>query len=348
MRSWLVLRDRRRLRWGGDLRRRHLLENLIQRTKATTVETWEPADIIRGLRPRWALWREPPSVVSAELVGGPTIDAIRRRGDPLAVDLHDDPTAFAIALGLPPDPETRQIQQTTWEANLRVYRNYILPTRAMADLFGLDPDRVILAPNGTDADHIKPLPFPDLPAVGLASGAAPGRGIELLIDATRMARKEIPGLRLMLWLVATGPASLRYLESIPPLVAGDDWIEVSTTPYAELPSALGRATVLCIPHPPNSYFDTILPIKLTDYMAAGRPIVATPRSETARILREHAAGITAPGDRVEDLATALRHVLLDSELAHRLAANGRRAAVEVFDWRVVGSHLTDELLRRAG
>jgi len=348
MRSWVVLRDPPRLRWGGDLRRRHLFEDLIERTGAVTVETWEGADIVRSLTASWTSWRSKPIVVSAELVAGPAIDAIASQGDALAVDLHDDPTAFAIALGLPPDPETRRAQEATWEANLKTYRHYILPTQAMADFLRIDPGRVIVAPNGTDTDHIRPFPFPDGPTVGLASGAAPGRGIELLIDAARMARRDVPRLRLFLWLVATGPGSLGYLKSITARVAGSDWVNASTVPYAELPSALGRATVLCIPHPPNPYFDTIMPIKLADYMAAGRPVVSTPRTETARVLRQQACGITTEGERPEDLAAALIQVLRDPELAFRLGTNGRQAAVERFDWRVIGRRLSDELLLRAG
>ena len=125
-------------------------------------------------------------------------------------------------------------------------------------------------------------------------------------------------------------------------------MNASTVPYAELPSALGRATVLCIPHPPNPYFDTIMPIKLADYMAAGRPVVSTPRTETARVLRQHACGITTEGERPEDLAAALIQVLRDPELAFRLGTNGRQAAVERFDWRVIGRRPSDELLLRAG
>lgn len=346
-RQWLVLRGSARLRWGGDARRRHLFDALIRRTGASTVETWAANDVTDVLTPQWRFWQPRSIVVSAELLRGKVIRVVRRRGSPLAVDIHDDPVAAATALGLPPDPDTERRLKTLWEANLDAFPNLIVPTRALAAFCQLDEKRVIVAPNGTDSTHIRPLPFPDELAIGLASGAAPGRGIETLIDASREIRQARPGVRLLLWLVGTGAGSEDYLESLRSRIAEDQWIELSTVQYAALPEALGRATVLCIPHPSDAYFDLALPIKLADYMAAGRAVVVTPRRETAKVVREYDSGVVAEGDRAEDLAEALLRVLGDPELARRLGANGRRAAEQHLDWQAVGGRLADELLLRA-
>jgi glycosyltransferase involved in cell wall biosynthesis len=77
-----------------------------------------------------------------------------------------------------------------------------------------------------------------------------------------------------------------------------------------------------------------------------RPVVVTPRIETATVVRAYDAGIVADGDRPEDLATALLRVLTDRELGTRLGANGRKAAVQHLDWSVVGGRLADALLAR--
>ena len=46
----------------------------------------------------------------------------------------------------------------------------------------------------------------------VVSGAAPGRGLEALIEAARIVRESVADVRLLLWLVATSTASERYLE----------------------------------------------------------------------------------------------------------------------------------------
>jgi glycosyltransferase involved in cell wall biosynthesis len=106
--------------------------------------------------------------------------------------------------------------------------------------------------------------------------------------------------------------------------------------------------VLAVPHPPGAYMDAALPVKLFDSMAAGRPLVVTPRREMAALVERHGAGLVAAGDRAEDLAAALARVLEDPELGRRLGAAARAAAEEEYDWRVIGRRVAEEVLRRAG
>jgi glycosyltransferase involved in cell wall biosynthesis len=344
---WLVLRGVR-LRWGGDTRRRYLFDALVRRTGARAIDSWKAPALVEAFRPRWQFWSRRPLVASAELLRQPSIDVIRGRGRPVAVDLHDEPIAAATAFGLPPGAERRRELEAIWQANLDAFASLIVPTQAFAEFCGLEPARIIVAANGTDTRHVLPGPPPIEPRVGLASGAGPGRGIETLIEAGRLARRERADLRLGLWLVGTSVASRQYLEDLRAELAGDAWIEVATIRYRHLPAALARAAVLCIPHPPGTYFDLALPVKLADYMAAGRPVMVTPRTETAKVVRRFDAGIVTDGDRPEDLAAALLELLSDGDRRARMGSNGRRAAEEHFDWQVIGDALAGELLARAG
>src|SRR5206468_3173080 len=97
---------------------------------------------------------------------------------------------------------------------LDAFRSHVVPTRSFAELIGLDLSRVIVGGNGTDTSRIAPGPWPDQPAVGVISGAAPGRGLELLVEATRLAREAMPDLLLRMWLVATGEESEKYLAGL--------------------------------------------------------------------------------------------------------------------------------------
>jgi glycosyltransferase involved in cell wall biosynthesis len=103
--------------------------------------------------------------------------------------------------------------------------------------------------------------------------------------------------------------------------------------------------VLSVPHPPGAYMDVALPVKLLDSMAAGRPLLVTPRLETVAIVERHGSGVVA-GDSAHDLAEAIVRLVRDEALCRRLGAAGRHAAETVYDWRVMGDRLADELLRR--
>jgi len=104
----------------------------------------------------------------------------------------------------------------------------------------------------------------------MVSGAAPGRGIELLIDAARRLRASHPDLVLHLWLQPTGDDGVTYLAALR-AATPEPWIEIGPAPYASLGDALGQATVLTIPHPPGTYMDVALPVKLFDSLAPAGP-----------------------------------------------------------------------------
>jgi glycosyltransferase involved in cell wall biosynthesis len=102
--------------------------------------------------------------------------------------------------------------------------------------------------------------------------------------------------------------------------------------------------VLAVPHPPGAYMDVATPVKLFDSMAAGRPVVVTPRLEAAQIVTTHRAGLVAASDDVDDVAGAIAWLLQDRALREELGANARRCAVEQFDWRLLASELATALL----
>jgi glycosyltransferase involved in cell wall biosynthesis len=208
---------------------------------------------------------------------------------------------------------------------------------------GLDVDRRVIVSNGTDPRHVTAAPFPDRPAIGVVSGAAPGRGIETLVHAARLVRRDVPDLRLHLWLSAPTDAARAYVAELAE-TAAEPWIEIAPAPYETLGDALALATVLCVPHPPGEYLDAALPVKLFDSMAAGRPLVVTPRRETALVVERTGAGTVARGDRPEDLAEAIAAYLADPDFARRTGAAARSTAEREFDWRILGDRLAERVL----
>jgi glycosyltransferase involved in cell wall biosynthesis len=351
--DWLVLQEGDRRRWGGDLRRAFIFRELAERSGATIGPGWSPAIVRAGLATASgphrlpSLRRRRPLVASAESLGAPALHEVRRRAVPFALDVHDDPVAQFAAVGVNARAERLLELRAGFAANLNAFAWHVAPSATFAELTGLVPDRTILAPNGTDTSHVRPGPLPAEPTIGFISGAAPGRGIETLVEAARLVREQLPGVRLRLWLVATGESGRGYLEALGAELAADAWIRIGPAPYEQLGQELAGATVLCIPHPANAYLDSAMPVKLFDSMAAGRPLVVTPRTETRAVVERADAGLVASGERAEDLAAALLTVLADPQLAARLGANGRAAAERDYDWSVIGDRLADELLLRA-
>lgn len=352
--EWLVLLEEHRTRWGGDLRRGQIFRQLALRTDARVGNGWSVKSAARAMGiAAFVLRAQPiplglrrPRLASSEQLRPDMLRLMRRAVDPAVVAIYDDPVVQTASLGMTMSPARTALYTARRRDNVAAFRWHAVPTASFAELIGLDPDRTIVAGNGTDVRHIRVGPWPAEPSIGMVSGAAPGRGIENLVAASRELRREQPDLRLLLWLVATGPESEAYLDGLRASAVSDRWIRIQTTGYGDIGDALAQATVLVIPHPPATYLDVALPVKLYDSMAAGRPLVVTPRTETRALVERHGTGIVAGGDAIDDLAEALRVVVSDAELARRLGAASRRAAEEHFDWRVVGDRVATAVLDR--
>jgi glycosyltransferase involved in cell wall biosynthesis len=293
---------------------------------------------------RSALWRRPLQVASTQLLPDPALSLLRGAVRGRLLDLHDHPRLQLDAFGIPVSASTRRRLDRLVARNADRFERLAVPSASFGQLCALPEDRVIVASNGTDPTSIIPEPGPSEPVVAMVSGAAPGRGIELLMSAVESARAEIPETRLRLALQATGPASREYLSNLQDVVAPTPWITVDSVPYSGLSAFLAGASVLAVPHPPSAYLDAATPVKLFDGMAAGRPTVVTPRVETARIVERREAGLVAGGETPEDLAAAILRLLGDSALRMQQGANARQAAVDEFDWRVISRDLAAGVL----
>lgn len=347
----MVMRAGRGRGWGGEIRRARIFERLAERTAATVVDDWPTFQrAVRGRR--WQAWlpgrRSRPFLAASEGASPAWVDRIVALSDPVAVAIYDDAVAQARALGLQLSPEREAELRMRRRKNEDAFRWHVVPTAAFADAHGLDPDRIIVGGQGTVTSHVRPGPWPESPAVGMVSGAAPGRGIEALIEAMRLVRDGVPEAKLFLWLVSTSDADDPYLDQLRADVAQDHWIEIAAAPYDQLGATLAKATVLVIPHPDVEYMDVILPVKLFDSMAAGRPLVVTPRRETVAIVQPNGVGLVTADDASASIAEPIARLLSDEALARRMGASARALAEREYDWSILGDRIADEILRREG
>lgn len=301
-----------------------------------------------GLRIPWRDAPARPKLVSGEMLDPAVLRRVQRRADLVAVAIYDDPIPHHAALGVELAPDVARALRGKRDANVSAFRWQVMPTLALAELAGLPLETVIAGENGTDTRQIVPGVWPEEPAIGFTSGAAPGRGIEMLIEAARLLRDDVPTLRLLLWLLPTAAGGEAYLAALNERIRRERWIQVDTVDTGDLNFAYRQATLFCIPHPPNPYWDATLPVKIFDALAAGRPMVITPRTETQRIVERYGVGVAAAGDSAEELADAMRPLLLDEAEARRMGSVARQVAETVYDWTKVGDRIADAILEREG
>lgn len=103
--------------------------------------------------------------------------------------------------------------------------------------------------------------------------------------------------------------------------------------HTSLPELYASSDIGLLPFLPGRHVKITLANKLFDYMAAGLPIVAADLTPMRRVLNETGAGLLfTPGDS-NSLASAVVGLLRDRAARQRLAENGRRAALDKYNWR---------------
>jgi glycosyltransferase involved in cell wall biosynthesis len=195
----------------------------------------------------------------------------------------------------------------------RVASTRYAPSAGLARALGLRAP--VLLPPGTD---------PSLPVLG--PGSSPiaayvgalsvNLGMHLLVEAVDLVRRDIPEVRLRL-ITPVDPAE--RLGPLPP------WIEWLPTGRTGLVDALRDVAVCVIPFRITPYTDLAVPLKLMDYLALGKPIVATACAETAAIVGPAGAALVVADDPPA-LAAAMMRVIQDDALAGRLATSARAFA----------------------
>ncbi|MBL8132450.1 MAG: glycosyltransferase family 4 protein [Anaerolineae bacterium] len=107
----------------------------------------------------------------------------------------------------------------------------------------------------------------------------------------------------------------------------------------EVGEALRRCDICVAPEPRNPYNDRSTMIKVLEYMAAGKPIVAFDLIEHRRSA-DDAALYAQPND-VRDFARQIAILIDDPALRQRMGDIGRRRIAEEFAWRHQAPHLLE-------
>jgi len=228
-----------------------------------------------------------------------------------------------------------------------------------ADLrrIGIPAERVLVNPNGVDTALYHPNVNGDRIrraygldgyfVIGFIGTFGPWHGAEILAQAYVRLRQRHPELRDAVRLLMIGDGA-RMAATRAILDQGG---ALGTTAFTGLvpqdqgPEHLAAADLLVSPHVPNPdgtpFFGS--PTKLFEYMAMGRPIVASDLEQIGQTL-EHGrtAWLVPPGD-VEALADAMARLASDAEARRSLGAAARQQAVARHTWREHTRRIVDRI-----
>src|SRR5680860_876880 len=212
---------------------------------------------------------------------------------------------------------------------------------------GVEPQRLLLAPNWVDMKALAPPkgPNPLRPELGIAAGDAVAlysgtmgkkQGLELLAAAA----ERLQGLLGLVFVFCGNGPGREQLETSCNHLPNVRFLDLQ--PPEHLGALLDMADIHLLPQQAGAA-DLVMPSKLTGMLASGRPVVATSAggTEIARVVRERGV-IVPPGD-VDALVGAIRELAADDNMRARLGANARAYAERHLSRDVVLARFEKEL-----
>ena len=102
---------------------------------------------------------------------------------------------------------------------------------------------------------------------------------------------------------------------------------VGRQPREDIPGYWGLCDVGLVHLKNDPVFETVIPSKIFETMAAGRPIMyCGPESDGSRLILKHRSGLVAPPDNPGALAKKVKELKDNPELCASLASNGKRTS----------------------
>ena len=211
--------------------------------------------------------------------------------------------------------------------------------------YQVPPEKTVLIESATDPELFRPLDGnacrqklgldPAGRYVGFVGSFFRHQGIEVLIDAAPTIVHRLPDVRFLL--VGDGIMRQTWAERISTRGLSASFLFTGQVPYSEVPLYIG-ATELCVA-PFLADRGDASPLKLFDYLACGRPVVAS-AIPPLRDLLSRAEGIApVPPEDPEALAKEIIRLLEDQETARRLGEKGRRWVLEAHSWQAAAERL---------
>ncbi len=198
-----------------------------------------------------------------------------------------------------------------------------------------DAGKVHVVPNGVDVERFTPHRFSPNASreftIGFLGTLKPWHGLESLLFAFELVNNKYPKARLRI--IGDGPLrgelEERILDHCPQLKAQIDWIG-AVNPM-EVPSELAKLDVAVAPYLESDAF-YFSPLKVYEYMAAGRAVVASQIGQLSTLLQHDINGCLYPPGDFQRLAALLIELAGDPDRRLRLGKAARKCVEASHSW----------------
>ena len=224
----------------------------------------------------------------------------------------------------------------------------VATTKGAAGLYqelGVPSNKLMIAPNGVDTTRFEEprdvgalrssLGLPNSGSIiGFAGHLYPGRGIEELLECAQtlphayfliVGGEDLDIKRASDFAVKLGVSNVRFQGFVP---------------QSQVANYLLASDILVMPYTSKTRtINDMSPMKMFDYLATGRPIVATNFPMIAEVLRHEYNAILVEPDSGPALANGIKRLIDNPRLAEHIGSNARTDA-EYYSWKNRAKRIT--------
>lgn len=210
--------------------------------------------------------------------------------------------------------------------------------------YGADGSKIDILPSAADTskfdpsidstDVIKEFDLKDKFVVGFFGTFGRWHGVEFLAKSIKQLSKKIDNLLVLF--VGDGDLRREVEDIIRKDNVGNYARIIGMQPYSLVPALMNACNVLTSPgiHQKNTVFFNS-PVKLFEYMAMQKPVVATNVGQQGDVIKDRYNGMLIESNTMEEFVEKIIQLASDEELRKSLSIQARKDAVSKYDWKVV-------------
>ena len=165
------------------------------------------------------------------------------------------------------------------------------------------------------------------------------KGVNILAQAM----KELPD-EYLLYVIGGTPRDVTKFQEFINSNHIQNVVVVGYVPPVQIPNYLAAADILVLPNTSEEAISRLYtsPLKLFEYMAAGKPIIATELNSIKKILKHMKTGILVKEKSSEEIIRAIQLIYKNKTLVEKLSKNAKNEA-EKYSWTLRAQAIVDEI-----
>jgi glycosyltransferase involved in cell wall biosynthesis len=208
--------------------------------------------------------------------------------------------------------------------------------------YGLSRDKILMNPNGVDPEEFHPsivgkeiralYRLNDRIVVGFIGTFTRWHGVETLYEA--IAKISVIDSRVFFLLIGEGDLRSTLQRRAEEQRIDGHCLFTGAIPHQQAPQYLAACDILVSPHlgfqDGTRFFGS--PTKLFEYMAMGKPIVASDLEQIGEVIQNDVNGLTFTPGNADQLADQILKIAREPQLAERLGRQARIDAESHHTW----------------